>query len=115
MSCVFAVSVGMSQMVQVVSILEVMMRLGDMTFQSREVIGAVCSGDFELDSSASGDSFWIGCSLEMVDLLIEFDWSDCASCGRDHNRRWSPEVANRSVLCLVDEGGSHNMRVTGYE
>lgn len=105
----------MSQMVQVVSILEVMMRLGDRTFQSREVIGAVCSGDFELDNSASGASFWIGCSLEMVDLLIVFDWRDCASFGRDHNRRWSPEVASRSVLCLVDEGGSHNMRVTGYE
>ena len=44
-------------MVQVVSILDVMMRLGDTTFQSSEVIGAVCSGDFELESSARGDSF----------------------------------------------------------
>jgi hypothetical protein len=43
-------------MVHVVSMLDVMMRLGDITFQSREVIGAVCSGDFELDSSASGES-----------------------------------------------------------
>jgi hypothetical protein len=74
-------------MVQVVSILDVIMRLGDMTFQSREVIGAVCSGDLELDSSASGDSFWTGCSLELVDLLIELDCSDDASFGRDHNRR----------------------------
>ena len=57
MSWVFAVNVGMSQIVQVVSILEVMMRLGDLTFQSREVMGAVCSGDFEFDRRASGDSF----------------------------------------------------------
>lgn len=47
----------MSQIVQVVSILEVMMRLGETTFQSKEVMGAVCSGDFEFDKSASGDSF----------------------------------------------------------
>lgn len=47
----------MSQMVHVVSILEVMIRLGETTFQSSEVIGAVCSGDFELDRSAKGDSF----------------------------------------------------------
>ena len=47
----------MSQIVQVVSMLDVMIRLGDTTFQSREVIGAVCSGDLEFDSSARGESF----------------------------------------------------------
>lgn len=53
---VLAVSEGMSQMVQVVSMLEVMMSLGDMVFQSREVSGAVCSGVLELERSASGVS-----------------------------------------------------------
>ena len=43
-------------MVQVVSMLDVMIKLGEMVFQSREVIGAVCSGDFEFDSKANGDS-----------------------------------------------------------
>lgn len=47
----------MSQIVQVVSILEVMMRLGETTFQSREVMGAVCSGDLEFDRRARGESF----------------------------------------------------------
>jgi len=60
MSCVFAVRVGISQIVHVVSILEVMIRLGETTFQSREVIGAVCSGDLELERSANGESFWRG-------------------------------------------------------
>jgi hypothetical protein len=47
----------MSHIVQVVSMLDVMMRLGDSVFQSSEVRGAVCSGDFEFDSSANGVSF----------------------------------------------------------
>ena len=33
--------------------------------------------------------------------------------GSDQRRKWSPEVASRSVDCLEDEGGSHDMRVTG--
>lgn len=57
MSCVFAVRVGISHIVQVVSMLEVIIRLGDKVFQSRDVRGAVCSGDFEFESSASGVSF----------------------------------------------------------
>ena len=57
MSCVFAVSVGISHIVQVVSMLEVMIKLGDSVFQSRDVSGAVCSGDFEFERSASGVSF----------------------------------------------------------
>lgn len=42
---------------QVVSILEVMIRLGETLFQSSEVRGAVCSGDLELDKRARGVSF----------------------------------------------------------
>jgi hypothetical protein len=56
-SCVFAVRDGMSQIVQVVSMLDVMIRLGETTFQSSEVMGAVCSGDLEFDKRASGESF----------------------------------------------------------
>jgi hypothetical protein len=59
-SCVLAVSVGMSQIVHVVSMLEVMIKLGEIVFQSREVIGAVCSGDFEFDSNAKGESLAAG-------------------------------------------------------
>lgn len=35
--------------------------------------------------------------------------------GSDHRRRWSPDVASRSVDCFCEDGGSHNSRVTGYE
>ena len=56
-SWVLAVRVGMSQMVQVVSMLDVMIKLGESAFQSSEVNGAVCSGDLELESKASGVSF----------------------------------------------------------
>jgi hypothetical protein len=105
----------MSQIVHVVSMLEVMMRLGETTFQSKEVIGAVCSGDLEFERRARGDSFWRGASLGLVERLIEFDRWDCGSDGRDHNLRWSPDVARRSVVDLFDDGGSHNILVTGYE
>lgn len=56
-SCVFAVRVGISQMVHVVSMLDVMISFGDIVFQSRDVRGAVCSGVLELDSRARGVSF----------------------------------------------------------
>ena len=56
-NCVLAVREGMSHMVHVVSILDVIMRLGDSVFQSREVRGAVCSGDFEFESSANACNF----------------------------------------------------------
>jgi len=36
-------------------------------------------------------------------------------CGRDQSRKWSPDVARRSVDCFWDEGGSHSIRVTGNE
>jgi hypothetical protein len=110
MSWVFAVSVGISHIVQVVSMLEVIIRLGETTFQSSEVIGAVCSGDFELESNARGESFCNGWSLDFrVMVLLAYAWS----CGRDQRRRWSPEVARRSVVCLFVEGGSQSIRVTG--
>ena len=47
----------MSQIVHVVSMLDVMIRLGDKLFQSKEVSGAVCSGDFEFERRARGVSF----------------------------------------------------------
>ncbi len=93
--------------------LDVMIRLGETTFQSREVMGAVCSGDLEFDNKASGESFWRGGSLELADRLIEFETCCWWSAGNDHSRRWSPEVAKRSVVDLFDDGGSHNILVTG--
>lgn len=53
----------MSHIVQVVSILEVMIKLGEIVFQSSEVMGAVCSGDFELESNARGESLADAVSL----------------------------------------------------
>jgi hypothetical protein len=61
----------MSQIVQVVSILEVMIRLGEIVFQSSEVIGAVCSGDLEFESKARGDNFTGGASLWFAGRVIE--------------------------------------------
>ena len=55
-NCVFAVSVGISQIVHVVSMLDVIIRLGDTVFQSSDVKGAVCSGVLEFDSNANGVS-----------------------------------------------------------
>ena len=105
----------MSQIVQVVSMLDVMMRLGETTFQSREVMGAVCSGDLEFDRRARGESFCIGGSREVVERVMEFETCDGGSEGNDQRRRWSPEVAKRSVADLFDDGGSHSILVTGYE
>jgi hypothetical protein len=61
------VRVGISHIVHVVSILEVMMSLGLMVFQSSDVRGAVCSGVLELDRRARGVSFWGGGSLVFTD------------------------------------------------
>lgn len=105
----------MSQIVHVVSILDVMIRLGETVFQSRDVRGAVCSGVFELDSKAKGVSLLAGRSrpwagdLEMKPPGVEAGVSE----GKDHSLRWSPDVANRSVDCFCDDGGSHSRRVTG--
>jgi hypothetical protein len=102
-------------MVQVVSILDVMIKLGDTVFQSRDVRGAVWSGVLELDSRASGVSLADDGSLAPGLLVIELLVVAAASEGNDHRRRWSPDVASRSVDCFWDEGGSHRSLVTGYE
>ncbi len=91
-------------MVQVVSMLEVMIRLGERVFQSKEVNGAVCSGDFELDNNASGVSlngagsrlWWL--EVRVMELLVVLD--GVALAGSDQSRRWSPDVANKSVDCF---------------
>ena len=77
----------MSQIVHVVSILDVIIRLGDRVFQSSEVSGAVCSGDLEFDRSAKGVSFCGVGSLLFDERVMELLmlWFACA--GRDHNRR----------------------------
>lgn len=107
----------MSHIVQVVSILDVMMSLGDMVFQSRDVRGAVCSGVFELERSASGVSLG-SCGSRVLtedERVIVLLMVLAGALGRDHNRRWSPDVASRSVDCFCDDGGSQSMRVTGKE
>lgn len=86
-NCVFAVNVGISHIVHVVSMLEVMMRLGETTFQSSDVMGAVCSGVLEFDRRARGDSFWTG-GLLTLDLFIEVLYCGVDdSDGKDHSRR----------------------------
>jgi len=88
-SCVFAVKVGISHIVQVVSILEVMMSLGERVFQSSEVRGAVCSGVLELESSANGVSFCGGGSRVLTDedRVIVLLVGGPVLWGRDHRRR----------------------------
>jgi hypothetical protein len=71
MSWVFAVREGISQIVHVVSILEVIMRLGETVFQSKDVSGAVCSGDLEFERRARGVSFWTGGSLVFEERVME--------------------------------------------
>ena len=91
----------------------VMMSFGLIVFQSRLVKGAVCSGVFEFDSKARGVSF---CGASWARLLVMvFEMAGVDDCGRDHNRRWSPEVARRSVDCFWEDGGSQRILVTGYE
>lgn len=60
MSWVFAVRVGISHIVQVVSMEDVMIKEGETWFQSNDVRGAVKSVDLELESRASGVSFCVG-------------------------------------------------------
>lgn len=75
----------MSQIVQVVSMLEVMMRLGETVFQSREVSGAVWSGVLELDNRASGVSFVAATSR--LRPVIELPGFEGVSEGSDHSLR----------------------------
>lgn len=79
----------MSQMVHVVSILDVMMSFGDNWFQSSEVRGAVCSGVFEFESNARGASFCVGGGLlfALDDRGIVLLMTGSLSDGRDHSRR----------------------------
>lgn len=118
-NCVFAVRVGISQIVHVVSILLVIIKLGDTVFQSRDVKGAVCSGVLEFDKRAKGLSFMDCWTVEFADWPRWIDEDGVAgpdsSAGRDQRRRWSPLVARRSVDCFCEDGGSHSRRVTGYE
>ena len=102
-------------MVHVVSMLEVMIRLGLTVFQSSDVSGAVWSGVLELDRSASGVSFVTGMSRPFLEVMDEPGVGGWVSDGSDHSLRWSPEVASRSVDCFCDEGGSQSRRVTGNE
>jgi hypothetical protein len=102
----------MSQIVQVVSMLDVMMRLGDTVFQSKDVRGAVWSGVLELDSSASGVNLVVG-AASLADRVMEFDGVETGSDGRDHSLKWSPDVASRSVVCFCEDGGSQRSLVTG--
>lgn len=112
-NCVLAVREGISQIVHVVSMLEVMIKLGETVFQSSEVSGAVWSGVFELDKSARGVSFVV--TTSRFRPVMELPGVEGVSEGRDHSLRWSPDVASRSVDCFVDEGGSQSKRVTGKE
>lgn len=104
-------------MVQVVSMLEVMISFGESLFQSNEVSGAVCSGVLEFDSNASGVSFCAGgCFLlTLAERLMLLLICGVLVAGSDHRRRWSPEVARRSVVCFDEDGGSQRILVTGYE
>jgi hypothetical protein len=69
--------------------LEVIIRLGDTVFQSKDVRGAVCSGVFELERSANGVSLLAGRSLLWFeDLVIELPGDATGvSEGRDHSRK----------------------------
>lgn len=68
-SWVLAVKVGMSQIVQVVSMEDVMINFGERVFQSSEVKGAVCSGVLLLDSKANGCNFCGAGSLRFAAAL----------------------------------------------
>jgi len=72
-------------MVHVVSMLDVMIKLGETVFQSSDVSGAVCSGVLELESKARGVSLVTAASRDArVMLLPGFAG---VSEGSDHSRR----------------------------
>lgn len=106
----------MSHIVHVVSIDEVMINFGESVFQSSDVKGAVCSGVLLLDNSAKGCSFCGAGSLVLALALRLMLLVECGvpGAGRLHNRKWSPLVANKSVLVFWVLGGSHSILVTGY-
>lgn len=69
--------------------LEVIIRLGETVFQSREVKGAICSGVLELDKSASGVSLLDGKSRPWLDarLMLFPGVVVGVSEGKDHSLR----------------------------
>jgi hypothetical protein len=104
----------MSQIVHVVSMLDVIISDGETVFQSSDVKGAVCSGVLEFDNNANGVSLLV--TTSRVDRFIELEGLCIGvSEGSDQSLRWSPDVANRSVDCFCEDGGSQSSRVTGYE
>lgn len=90
---------------------DVMINEGEIGFQSKLVSGAVKSVDLEFESSASGVSFCVGVAYDREVIELLGDGAADAE-GRDHNRRWSPDVASKSVNGLL-LGGSHSTRVMG--
>lgn len=80
-----------------------MINFGLSVFQSRDVKGAVCSGVLELERRARGCNFCGAGSRELADadrLILLLVICDADVCGKLHNRKWSPLVASRSVLCF---------------
>lgn len=60
----------MSHIVHVVSMLDVMMRLGETVFQSSDVSGAVWSGVLEFERRAKGVSFVVAGSKGLLVMLL---------------------------------------------
>jgi hypothetical protein len=94
--------------------LEVIISDGETVFQSSDVRGAVCSGVLELDNNANGVSLLVITSRADRFIVLE-GLCIVVSEGSDQSLKWSPDVANRSVDCFCEDGGSQSNRVTGYE
>lgn len=86
MSCVLAVKEGISQIVHVVSMLEVMMRLGETVFQSSDVRGAVWSGVLEFERSARGVNLVVAVSRPPPRVMVLLGVAG-VSAGRDQSRK----------------------------
>lgn len=106
---------------QVVSIELVIIKLGLIGFQSKLVRGAVKSVLLLFDNNARGVSFCVGGSrselvrvMELPAGVAEEEDVPDGAFGMDQRRRWSPEVAIKSVRGLVVLAGSQRIRVIGY-
>jgi hypothetical protein len=64
-----------------------MIKLGEIVFQSNEVIGAVCSGDLEFESNAKGESLAVGVSRGLEGRVMLFELGSGWELGSDHRRR----------------------------
>lgn len=73
-------------MVHVVSMLDVIMRLGDTVFQSKDVKGAVCSGVLEFESRARGVSLAEEVSRPPPRVIV-LPGAAGVSAGRDQRRK----------------------------